>query len=86
MSPNDRKLGGRPPIAENLRLLKDRKGCRWRDIAEALDVQERTIVRYAKIDGGAEPSWPNVVQLAEFFGLDDPGLLYCRPDLIGRDA
>lgn len=67
----------RPPIAHNLRALKERSGLTWAAIARALEVNERWVYEWARPDGAYQPSWPNVVKLAALFELDDPGWFYC---------
>lgn len=56
----------KPPIAANLRELKQSRGCTVRDIAVALEVGERSVQMWLA-DDGSEPSWPNVCKLAQFF-------------------
>lgn len=70
----------RPPIAANLRACKEAKGVTWREIATALEVSERMVTEWANPKGRYAPSWPNIVKLAAFFGLDDPGRFYCKPN------
>lgn len=58
----------KPPIAANLRALKQARGCTARDIAVAIDVGERSVQMWLSEDG-SEPSWPNIVRLAAFFDV-----------------
>lgn len=64
-----------PPVARNLRYLQHRSGDTWQALARALDVGERLITAW-KTDGKTVPSWPNIVKLAEHYGLPDPGWFY----------
>jgi transcriptional regulator with XRE-family HTH domain len=75
----------KPPIASNLRALKERAGVPWREIAAAIGTGERQVHEWARPDGAFTASWPNVVKLAEFFseklGVDiEPGEFYLQPD------
>lgn len=58
----------RPPIARNLRLLKEQRGMTWTEIARRLEVGERLVTAWAN-ETATDPSWPNVVKLAELFGV-----------------
>lgn len=68
----------RAPIAANLRELKERKGCTWREIAAAVDSPERNVAEWANPEGRFAPSWPKIVLLAAYFELPDPGMLYLQ--------
>lgn len=58
----------KPPIARNLRLLKEHRGMTWAEIARQMEVGERLVNAWAS-DTDTDPSWPNVVKLAELFGV-----------------
>ena len=75
----------KPPIAANLRALKDRAGVPWREIAAALEVNERQVHEWANPEGAFTASWPSVCKLADFFteklGVDiEPGEFYLQPE------
>lgn len=56
------------PVARNLRLLKDERGVTVREIAVAVGVGERLVQAWLS-ENGTDPSWPNVLKLAEFLGV-----------------
>jgi transcriptional regulator with XRE-family HTH domain len=70
----------KPPVAANLRSLKERKGVTWQAIARELDVGERLVSAWAR-DDESVPSWWNVCRLAEFFGVE-PALFYHPPEFV----
>lgn len=64
----------KPPIAANLRKLKEHRSITIAEIARAVEVGER-LVQYWITEDGADPSWPNVVKLAELFDVE-PHVFY----------
>lgn len=68
----------KPPIAANLRELKQARGLTAREIANAVDVGERSVQMWLS-ETGSEPSWANVCALAEFFDVR-PAYFYEVPD------
>lgn len=64
----------KPPIAANLRKLKEHRGLTWVDIARRLEVGERLVNAWAS-ENATDPSWPNIVKLAELFDVE-PHVFY----------
>ena len=64
----------RPPIARNLRLLKEHHGLTWNEIARRLEVGDRLVSAWAN-EEATDPSWPNVVKLAALFEVE-PHVFY----------
>jgi transcriptional regulator with XRE-family HTH domain len=59
----------KPPIAANLRKLKEHRSITIAEIARQLEVGERLVNAWVS-DTGTDPSWPNVVKLAELFEVE----------------
>ena len=57
----------RPPIAENLRALKDRAGVTWKQIAEGTQAPERQVLQWASTESRHVPSWRTCQRLAAYF-------------------
>lgn len=70
----------KPPVAANLRTLKDARGVTWREIAQALGAGERLVNGWAS-EEESDPSWFNVCRLAKFFNVE-PWLFYVPPELV----
>lgn len=56
----------KPPITRNLRRLKDERSVTVREIAVAVEVGERLVQAWLS-EEGTDPSWPNIVALADYF-------------------
>lgn len=70
----------KPPVAANLRLLKEHAGVTWQALAQSLEVGERLVNAWAGEDQ-SDPSWFNVCRLAEFFKVE-PALFYHPPEFV----
>jgi transcriptional regulator with XRE-family HTH domain len=70
----------KPPVAVNLRTLKDAQGVTWQALAQSLGVGERLVNAWAN-EEESDPSWFNVCRLAEFFKVD-PALFYHQPEFV----
>jgi transcriptional regulator with XRE-family HTH domain len=57
----------RPPIAENIRALKERAGVTWRQVAEGTDATERQVLQWASTESRHVPSWRTCQRLAAYF-------------------
>lgn len=64
----------KPPIAANLRKLKEHRGITIAEIARQLEVGERLVNGWVS-ETGTDPSWPNIVKLAELFEVE-PHVFY----------
>jgi transcriptional regulator with XRE-family HTH domain len=73
----------RPPVARNLRYLRDRDGLTQRAIADAIGVKERQIAEWVKDDGTYLPSWGNVLKLADLFKV--PAEFFYRDNRESRE-
>lgn len=58
----------KPPIAANLRALKEARGITIAEIARQVEVGERLVQAWIS-ESGTDPSWPNIVKLAEVFSV-----------------
>lgn len=70
----------KPPVAVNLRILKDARGVTWQALAQALNVGERLVGAWASEDE-SDPSWFNVCRLAEYFRVQ-PCVFYLPSELV----
>jgi transcriptional regulator with XRE-family HTH domain len=74
----------RPPIAEHIRALKERSGLTWAQLARELEVGERQLLGWARVDGDRTPTYPFVVKIADYFSQKlgetvEPGSFYLPP-------
>jgi transcriptional regulator with XRE-family HTH domain len=66
----------KPPIAANLRALKEHRGFTIAEIARRIETNER-LIQYWISEDGTDPSWPNIVKLAELFAVE-PHVFYVK--------